>query len=147
MDANDPAWEFWFTVRKAAAILERQMEAIITPELGITLGQFMVLSAIDAYPGRLNQTAIADHLGLTKGTVSRLVESGANRGWITVTPDPSSRRSRLVGLTPDGTSLVRQGDQVLESAPLASYPGTNPSGATATVAMLQGFINAARGSS
>jgi|GEM_PF-2310595 len=112
------AWEFWYNVRKASTIMERSAEALLSAQLHISFGQFMVLSVIDAHPGPLNQTAIADHLGLTKGTVSRLIEAGATAGWIIVAPDPASRRSRLISLSHSGEKLVRQGDALLEQSPL-----------------------------
>ena len=118
----ESAWQFWYTVRKAAAILERDAEAVITAELGISFGQFMVLSAVDAHPGPLIQVAIAEHLGLTKATVSRLIEQGARQGWINVDPDPASRRSQLISLTDTGQTLVKQGDAALKTCPLADLP-------------------------
>ncbi|MDR0285937.1 MAG: MarR family winged helix-turn-helix transcriptional regulator [Propionibacteriaceae bacterium] len=144
-EPHDAAWEFWFTVRKAAAILERQLEAIIAREIGLSLGQFMILSVTGTAPAALTQTAIARELGLTKGTVSRLVESAVTAGWLSVTPDPASRRSRLIALTPAGTDLVRRGDRALVAAPLGLYPNANPETAQATVVMLQQFIAAATG--
>jgi len=119
MEAEITAWEFWYSVRKAAAILEREAEAVIVAELGLSFGQFMVLSVIEAHPGPLIATAIADHLGLTKATVSRLIDQGARAGWISVSPDPASRRSRLISLTATGEDLVRRGDAALKKSPLA----------------------------
>ena len=97
--------------------MERSAEALLSAQLHVSFGQFMVLSVIDAHPGPLSQTAIADHLGLTKSTVSRLIEAGAKAGWIIVAPDPASRRSRLISLSSSGEDLVRQGDALLEQSP------------------------------
>lgn len=145
METASTAWDFWFAVRKAASILEREAEVIIKREVGITLGQFMVMSVIDAYPGPLNQTAIADHLGLTNATVSRLIESGAKSGRIRVKVDPQSRRSHLVELTAEGMHLVQLGDKALESSSLVEHPRFDPVAARATTMMLQEFIDATRG--
>ena len=145
MAMSHTTWEFWFTVRKAGTILERELEAIIKRELKITFDQYVVLSVIDAYPGTLNLTAIADHLGLAKATVSRLVESGVGAGWITVDVDPKSRRSRLVSLTAAGTDLVRRGDKALEASPMSQYPADGAPQAQTTIEMLQEFITHMRG--
>jgi len=135
MEPDITAWEFWYSVRKAAAILEREAEAAIAAELHISFGQFMVLSVIDAHPGPLIQTAIAEHLGLTKATVSRLIDQGTRAGWIDVSPDPTSRRSRLINLTSGGEALVRRGDAALAGSSLANLDADPDAirGATATL--------------
>jgi len=75
-----------------------------------------VLSVVDAHPGPLNQQAVADRLGLTKGTVSRQIEAAVSAGLMTVTVAPHSKRENVVGLTGAGTELVRRGDAVLGRA-------------------------------
>jgi len=134
------AWQFWYNVRKAATIMERSAEAVLSAELHISFGQFMVLSVVDAHPGPLNQTAIADHLGLTKGTVSRLIDAGAKAGWIVVAPDPSSRRSRLISLSPSGEQLVRQGDALLEQSLLTQTATMDEADVAAATSTLQSVI-------
>lgn len=144
MESDTTAWEFWYSVRKAAAILEREAEAVVAAELRISFGQFMVLSVIDAHPGALIQTAIADHLGLTKATVSRLIDQGARQGWINVAPDPASRRSRLISLTSEGEALVSRGDAALEASALAGV-ATSPAAIRAASATLEQVIDALHG--
>jgi len=136
------AWQFWYNVRKAATIMERGAEAILNAKLHISFGQFMVLSVVDAHPGPLNQTAIADHLGLTKGTVSRLIDAGAQAGWIVVAPDPASRRSRLISLSPSGERLVRRGDALLEQSFLMQPAATDETSIQAATSTLQDVIDA-----
>jgi len=136
------AWQFWFNIRKASTIMERNAEALLSAQLDISFGQFMILSVIDAHPGPLNQTAIADHLGLTKGTVSRLIESGAKAGWVVVAPDPASRRSRLISLSAVGEQLVRQGDVLLEQSFLMQPGALNEADVQAAIGTLQGVIDA-----
>ena len=122
--------------------MERGAEAMLSAQLHISFGQFMVLSVVDAHPGPLNQTAIADHLGLTKGTVSRLIEAGAKAGWIVVAPDPASRRSRLISLSPSGEQLVRQGDALLEQSFLMQSATMDEAGVRAATGTLQDVIDA-----
>ncbi|MCL2652913.1 MAG: MarR family transcriptional regulator [Propionibacteriaceae bacterium] len=136
------AWQFWFNVRKASTIMERSAEALLSAQLDISFGQFMILSVIDAHPGPLNQTAIADHLGLTKGTVSRLIEAGAEAGWIVVEADPASRRSRLISLSEPGEKLVRQGDALLEGSSLMQTATADEASIQYATATLQGVIDA-----
>jgi DNA-binding MarR family transcriptional regulator len=106
----------WYLVRRVAGLMDRTGEALFRRELGVTLAQFLVLSVVDAHPGPLNQQAIADRLGLTKGTVSRQIDNAVTAGLISVQPAPHTRRENTVRLTRAGTDLVRRGDTVFEQA-------------------------------
>jgi DNA-binding MarR family transcriptional regulator len=106
--------ELWFLIRRVNGLSERAGDVMCRSELGISLAQFLVLSVVDAFPGRLNQQAVADRLGLTKGTVSRQIERSVDAGLLTVAGSPDSRREKLVALTEAGTALVRRGDGVFE---------------------------------
>lgn len=55
--------------------------------------------------GALAQTDLARHLGLTKSTVSRLVDQLEKRGWVRRRPGEDARR-RLVELTDQGTTVA-----------------------------------------
>ena len=105
--------EFWFAVRKINLVMERSGDKLFREHLGIGLSLFLVLSVIDARPGRFNQQTVAQTLGTTKGTISRQVEAGVDAGYITTEVSPTSRRENILGLTAAGTALVRKGDQVL----------------------------------
>jgi DNA-binding MarR family transcriptional regulator len=145
MGPDSHAWNYWFAVRKAAAVMEREAQIVISASTGTSFAQFMVLSVIDAHPVPLIQTAIAEHLGLTKATVSRLIDVGARAGWIDVAPDPASRRSRLISLTDAGTALVRTGDAALAESRLASPDATAAAigAATATLVRTTDALHAA----
>lgn len=106
----------WFLIRRVAVMMDRAGEALFRSTLGISLAQFLVLSVVDAYPGNLNQQAIADRLGLTKGTVSKQIENASAAGLLHVAPSASSRREKIVTLTERGTELVRRGDTAFENA-------------------------------
>ena len=41
-------------IRRVADLMNRQGEVLFRRELGISLGQFLVLSVVDAYPGPLS---------------------------------------------------------------------------------------------
>jgi len=103
----------WFLVRQVAARMDRAGDALYRQGLGVSLAQFLVLSVVDAHPGPLNQQAIADRLGLTKGTVSRQIELAVGAGRMTVETSAHSRRENTIQLTPDGAALVRRGDALL----------------------------------
>ena len=134
------AWNFWFALHKASVVFGREATRLVKDELGLSMPMYMVLSVIDAHPGPLNQTAIADRLGLTKSTVSRSVEAGATAGWIAVAPDPRSRRDRIATLTAQGADLVRRADAVLERSVLAVFPHQSAEQAEAATVTLRQFV-------
>jgi DNA-binding MarR family transcriptional regulator len=127
----------WYLIRRVAAVMDRQGDALCHRELGISLAQFLVLSVVDAYPGPLSQQAIADRLGLTKGTVSRQIDAAAAAGLMSVQVAPHTRRENAVALTKAGTALVRRGDALMQGSRTAML------GALAT-ADLQAVLGALR---
>jgi DNA-binding MarR family transcriptional regulator len=126
----------WMLVRRAAAVSERQGEALFRAELGISLPQFLVLSVVDAHPGTLNQQRVAERLGLTKGTVSRQIEQAVAAGLMRVSPSLVSRRENVVELTEAGTELVRRGDAVFEEAQRA-FPALDAADVAASLRVLR----------
>jgi DNA-binding MarR family transcriptional regulator len=140
----DETATLWYLVRHVAARMDRAGDALYRQGLGISLAQFLVLSVVDAYPGPVNQQAVADRLGLTKGTVSRQIELAVRAGRMTVTVAPHSRRENVVRLTPDGTALVRKGDELLAEALVHDMPALSAGDRAATIRTL-GALNAALG--
>lgn len=126
----------WMLTRRAAAVSERTGEALFRAELGISLALFLVLSVVDAHPGTLNQQAVADRLGLSKGTVSRQVDQAARAGLMRVSPSTVSRRENVVELTAEGTAIVRRGDEVFAAAQ-AGFPALDPADVAAAIRVLR----------
>jgi DNA-binding MarR family transcriptional regulator len=89
----------WYLIRRTAALMDHGGDTLCRRELGISLAQFLVLSVVDAYPGHLSQQAIADRLGLTKGTVSRQIDNAVAAGLMTVQVAPHTRRENAVAPT------------------------------------------------
>src|SRR5262245_18048548 len=86
----------WFMVRQLAARMDRAGESMYRAGLGVSLAQFLVLSVVDAHPGQINQQAVAERLGLTKGTVSRQIDIAVTAGLMTVATAAHSRRENVV---------------------------------------------------
>jgi DNA-binding MarR family transcriptional regulator len=130
----------WYLVRRVAALMDRQGDAICRRELGLSLAQFLVLSVVDAYPGHLSQQAIADRLGLTKGTVSRQIEAAVAAGFMTVRVAPHTRRENSVALTRSGAALVRKGDAILQDSRTATLGAVTPSELHAAIDALRAVM-------
>lgn len=62
--------------------------------------------AVLAEQGPLSQRHLSEALGLTKSTVSRLVDQLEQRGWARRSPGDSDARQRLVGLTSEGAKAA-----------------------------------------
>jgi DNA-binding MarR family transcriptional regulator len=109
-------------------------------ETGISLGLFMVLSVLHATTAPVTQQAIADRLGLTKGTVSKLLESARQSGYAETSPSPTSRRERAVTLTDAGRAVVDAGDAALAASELARHANEHPRQTAATIQSLMRFV-------
>src|SRR6201996_405927 len=116
----------WYLVRRAASLMDRQGEVLLRRELGISQAQFLVLSVVDAHPGPLSQQAIADRVGLTKGSVSRQIDHAVAAGLMTVRVASHTRRENAVALTEAGTALVRRGDALIEADRAAMLDAIDP---------------------
>ena len=57
---------------------------------------------------RLRMTALADHLGLEKSTMTGLVDRAEKRGLLERAPNPIDRRAVDVFLSPTGIELAEQ---------------------------------------
>ena len=134
---DDDLAQLWLLTRRVAGLMDRSGEALFRSTLGISMAQFLVLSVVDAHPGRLNQQAVADRLGLTKGTVSRQVDAAVAAGLMTVEVSPESRREHLVALTPQGTRLVRRCDRLVDREKLTAMPQVSAADLAATLRVLR----------
>ena len=134
---NDDLAQLWLLTRRVASLMDRAGEALIRSSLDISMSQFLVLSVVDAHPGRINQQAVADRLGLTKGSVSRQIDAAVAAGLMTVTVSPESRREHVVALTPAGTRLVRRGDRLVDREQLSSLPPVSAADLAATIRVLR----------
>ena len=130
----------WYLVRRTAALMDQQGEALLRRELGVSLAQFLVLSVVDAHPGPLSQQAIADRVGLTKGSVSRQIDHAVTAGLMTVRVAPHTRRENAVSLTEAGTALVRRGDALTETSRAALRDAADPADLAAAIRALRGLL-------
>lgn len=131
--------QLWFEIRKAATVMERQAEAVVKAEVGVSLGLFMALSVLEARNEPVSQQAIADRLGLTKGTVSRLLDTARSEGYVSSEVAAASRRERAVTLTSSGRLVVERGDAALAASDLTSYAVADSAGAQAVIDGLRVF--------
>ncbi len=76
---------------------------------GISHGRLMILAILDRTPDQpQSATALAEQAGVTKQTVTALLDGLAGDGLVCRGPHPNDRRSVLVGLTPAGRELLNR---------------------------------------
>ena len=130
----------WYLIHRVAGLMDRQGQALFRREFGISLAQFLVLSVVDAHPGPLSQQAVADRVGLTKGSVSRQIDHAVAAGLMTVRVASHTRRENAVALTEAGTALVRQGDALIQATRASMLDAIGPEEFTAAVHVLDGLM-------
>jgi DNA-binding MarR family transcriptional regulator len=94
-------------------------------ELELSTSQFVALLLLRD-EGAVSVSTIADHLRLSRGATSSLVERLVRRKMVRRTEDPSNRRQKRVDLSADGRRLIEHVDAMHETAldeALASLTG------------------------
>ncbi|MFE1878489.1 MarR family winged helix-turn-helix transcriptional regulator [Streptomyces diastatochromogenes] len=71
---------------------------------GVTVSQWGVM--VSVFHGHTTTKAVAQHMAIDPGAVSRLVDRLVAKGLIRREPDPASRRTVLLVLTEEGRALV-----------------------------------------
>ncbi len=90
--------------------------------------------------------ALADYLGLTKGTVSQSLQLLERKGLIARRPDDADRRVLRLALTAAGEALAGTAGELAEwPAALAALPADEADAAAATLARLLATMQRRRG--
>jgi DNA-binding MarR family transcriptional regulator len=88
----------------------------ITADLGLSLGDYLVLGVIRRSPGgRSAPTAICDVLGRTTGGMTLTLDRLETAGWLRRSPDPSDRRRVVVELTAAGLRIATRVNDALHA--------------------------------
>ena len=93
-------------LRVALTRIGRRM-ARAHPDAGVTPTRLVALGILEL-AGPLRIGALAEQLGTSAPTTSRLVECLHERGLVARTPDPDDHRAIRVGLTPDGLARLHE---------------------------------------
>ena len=107
--ALDPvACEAYLTIRQVGDALKSALEHRLAAQ-GISLGRFMVLAVLDRDPDHLLPASeLAEAAGVTKQTVTSLLDGLEGDGFVTRHPCAVDRRSVRVRLEPKGRRLLEQ---------------------------------------
>jgi DNA-binding MarR family transcriptional regulator len=95
------------------ARLDRAADRILRAEQDLSYRRFLVLFMVDLL-GTPTQRALAERLGVTEPSVSRMTGALARTGLLEARPDPAGGNRRQLRLTASGRELVRRCRQLLE---------------------------------
>lgn len=87
-------------VQRAARSLARRFDEALRP-VHLTNGQFSLLMSLNR-PEPASMSAVASLLAMDRTTLTANLKPLERRGLLTVTVDPTDRRSRRLALTPAG---------------------------------------------
>ncbi len=76
-------------------------------EGAVTVTQFRTLVVLDSR-GETNLSGLAERLGVNSSTALRMIDRLLVAGLVTRRDNPDTRREVLLGLSPEGRSLVRR---------------------------------------
>ena len=77
---------------------------------GLSVPQFRALALVDRHP-TASLSLVAEHLGSSQPSASRLISGLVSRGFITRTESPEDRRQINLILTPRGKTVLRDAQQ------------------------------------
>ncbi len=101
------------SLHKLTARLDRAADTFLRAEAGVSYARFLALYLVGA-EGADTQRALADRLGVTEPSVSRMVRVLAEAGLLETTPDPLGGNRNRLRLTSAGERLVKRWGTDLE---------------------------------
>jgi DNA-binding MarR family transcriptional regulator len=103
----DPvACEAYLMLRQVGDCVRSTLEKRLATE-GISHGRFMLLAILDREPDQpLPASELAEHAGVTKQTITSLLDGLEKDGYISRQPHPQDRRSIMIQLLPRGSQLL-----------------------------------------
>lgn len=106
------------------ARLDRAGDRILRAQHNISYNRFLALTLVGEL-GASTQRALADGLGVTEPSVSRMTAVLAAEGLLDVQPDPAGGNRRQLSLTDEGKQLVASLRQEFEErlAALVAHSG------------------------
>lgn len=95
------------------ARLDRAADAILRVEAGLSYSRFLALFMVGSL-GADTQRALAERLGVSEPSVSRMTRVLAEEGLVEVVANPGSGNRRRLTLTPAGEQVVKHWGGYLE---------------------------------
>lgn len=100
-----PALESWLSILKTAAHLEQRLNRFLG-DRGLQQNRFFTLLLLSRNPDGLTPSALAERLGVSKPTITGLLQRMERDGLARRAPSPVSRRESIIQLTKEGERLL-----------------------------------------
>lgn len=107
------AGDLSFDLHTLTARLDRSADLILRAECDVSYRRFRALLIVGEL-GSATQRAVAEALGVSEPSASRMTGMLAETGSLDVRPDPAGGNRRSLSLTPQGERLVEQCRDLLE---------------------------------
>jgi DNA-binding MarR family transcriptional regulator len=101
------------SIHALTARLDRAADEILRAEAGLSYSRFLTLFAVRSL-GADTQRALAERLGVSEPSVSRMTRVLAQQGLLRVEANAGAGNRRRLSLTPAGEELVKRWGGVLE---------------------------------
>jgi len=96
------ALRLWLRLLTCSQLIEREVRARLRERYDTTLPRFDLMSQLWRYPGGLKMSELSQHLMVTGGNVTGIVDLLEKDGLAERTPEPADRRAYRVRLTRAG---------------------------------------------
>lgn len=96
----------------------RDLNALLEPEVRITVDHWRVLRRLGQVPGA-SMKDLGDTVGVPAATLTRLVDQLVDRGLVYRSAAPGDRRRVLVVRSEEGADLCERAEEIINSAALA----------------------------
>lgn len=105
--------ELSFDLHVLTARLDRAADRILQQENGVSYRRFLALLTVGRL-GATTQRALAEELGVSEPSVSRMTAVLVDAGLLLAGSAPGGGNRRRLGLTPAGADLVARSRELLE---------------------------------
>ena len=102
---DSPAHAVLRDVRRAHRLAQAQADRIARRH-GMTMQQWELLRRLRCCSGPADQRELCCAFGVTPPTLTALIDSAEERGWIRRSPHPDDRRRRRIELTDAGAEAI-----------------------------------------
>ena len=108
---SDPHHEALYPFAQGLTFVARRWRNIMNEELqavGQSHARWGTLFWIDVFGDRINQTQLAERMGVEQPTLGRILQSLERDGLVERSPAKADKRARVIRLTPGSGSLMKE---------------------------------------
>ena len=95
----------WLRLLKLSSGIEGELRKLLRDDHGTTLPRFDVMAALYRYPNGLKMSELSDHLRVSNGNVTGILDRLTEEGLALRVAIPGDRRAHLACLTPKGRAV------------------------------------------